>query len=118
MTASKDVTAWLGVQLIPIFLCIWQFQKSYPSAFSLKPIGDRHVGVAHGLQFHPEMTREMMDRWTTLGAEQLTLPGAQSPEEQMQQHSRYAIAMDNWLRGFLCLWQGVAKSNKRKNGEQ
>jgi GMP synthase (glutamine-hydrolysing) len=66
----------------------------------------RYGENAYGVQFHPEMTREMMERWTTEGAHMLTLPGAQSRDEHLYQHSLYAIAMENWLKGFLCHWLG------------
>jgi GMP synthase (glutamine-hydrolysing) len=66
----------------------------------------RYGENAYGVQFHPEMTREMMERWTTEGAHMLTLPGAQSRDEHFYQHSLYAIAMENWLKRFLCHWLG------------
>lgn len=62
--------------------------------------GDR----AYGLQFHPEITAAMIDRWTTAGAEQLQVPGAQSRDQQFQLHSQYADATQNWLAGFLTRW--------------
>lgn len=39
----------------------------------------RYGENAYGVEFHLEMTREMMDRWTTLRAEQLTLPKSPVP---------------------------------------
>lgn len=63
---------------------------------------------AYGVQFHPEMTARMLDKWTTLGAEQLTLPGAQSRDEQMQRHATYKRASEDWLKGFLGRWLGKA----------
>lgn len=62
--------------------------------------GDR----AYGLQFHPEITAAMIDRWTTAGAEQLQVPGAQSRDQQFQLYSQYADATQNWLAGFLTRW--------------
>jgi GMP synthase (glutamine-hydrolysing) len=66
----------------------------------------RYGKAAFGLQFHPEATGEIVDRWTTLGAHMLTLPGAQSREEQIGKHSLYAIALEDWLKNFLSLWLG------------
>jgi len=70
---------------------------------------------AYGVQFHPEMTAIMLDKWTTLGAEQLTLPGAQARDEQMQRHAIYERASEDWLKGFLGRWLGKAAC-KCENG--
>ena len=59
--------------------------------------GDR----AYGLQFHPEVTREMMERWTTMAAHRLVLPGAQPAEEQFACHPRFDPALDSWIGRFL-----------------
>jgi len=67
----------------------------------------RYGEAAYGLQFHPEMTTDMIDRWTTLGAEHLTCPGAQSRDEQMQKHALYEPAVEDWLKGFFALWLGI-----------
>lgn len=64
----------------------------------------RYGETAYGLQFHPEVTGEMMKKWTILGAEYLTLPGAQSRDEQMQKQPFYDPAAEAWLEGFLDLW--------------
>jgi GMP synthase (glutamine-hydrolysing) len=69
----------------------------------------RYGETAYGVQFHPEITKEMMGKWTTLGAQMLTLPGAQSREEQMQKYSLYGGESETWLEGFLCYWLNTAK---------
>ena len=66
----------------------------------------RYGESAYGVQFHPEMTRTIMERWTTEGAHLLTLPGVPSRDEQLYQHSLYALPMENWLKGFLGYWLG------------
>jgi GMP synthase (glutamine-hydrolysing) len=62
--------------------------------------GDR----AYGLQFHPEITRAMIDLWTTKAADQLHLPGAQPRHLQFQQHDLYSGAIATWLSEFLDQW--------------
>ncbi|MEL6260110.1 MAG: glutamine amidotransferase [Cyanobacteria bacterium J06626_6] len=62
--------------------------------------GDR----AYGLQFHPEMTAEMVDFWTTQGAELIGAPNTQSRCEQLASHQRYSAAVDRWLETFLNNW--------------
>ena len=59
---------------------------------------------AVGLQFHPEMTAELVNHWTTQGYEHLSKDGAQSRDEQVQHHVRYAPAVEVWLRSFLQDW--------------
>lgn len=66
----------------------------------------RYGKNAYGVQFHPEMTQPMMEKWIASGAHMLTMPGAQSWDEQIQNHAVYAAAMENWLAGFLCRWLG------------
>ncbi|MBD2577703.1 glutamine amidotransferase [Oscillatoria sp. FACHB-1406] len=62
--------------------------------------GDRN----YGLQFHPEITSSMLERWTQLGAAHLSRPGAQSPEEQKQKHALYSEEVRYWLPTFLNAW--------------
>lgn len=59
--------------------------------------GDR----AYGLQFHPEVTREMMERWTTYGAHMLDMPGAMCRDEQFASHPIHDPPLDVWTRRFL-----------------
>jgi GMP synthase (glutamine-hydrolysing) len=66
----------------------------------------RYGESAFGVQFHPEMSRKMLERWTTDGVHLLTLPGAQSRDEQFEKHSLYAGAMERWLDRFVSLWLG------------
>ena len=56
-----------------------------------------------GIEFHPEITREMIDRWCTSerGEPKLALPGAQSHIEQLARHARYARDARQWLDHFL-----------------
>jgi len=56
-----------------------------------------------GIEFHPEMTRAMIERWTgsQKGAAQLALPGAQPRERQLESFERFAPVTDRWLERFL-----------------
>lgn len=55
------------------------------------------------IEFHPEITRQMIERWCTSerGSAKLTLPGAQSMARQLQGFDRYASGSDAWLARFL-----------------
>jgi GMP synthase (glutamine-hydrolysing) len=59
---------------------------------------------AYGVQFHPEITREMIDIWVERAGDQLTLPGAQSHTEQTAAHDRHAETVREWLESFLPYW--------------
>lgn len=74
----------------------------------------RYGQSAYGVQFHPEITAEMMDRWTAVAADQLTLPGAQPRDEQLQQHQLYSSATAKWLDRFLERWLGAENSEATK----
>jgi len=62
--------------------------------------GDR----AYGLQFHPEVTDAILDRWTTQAADMLELPGAQPREEQFRHHARHHNQVRTWTNQFLDRW--------------
>lgn len=59
---------------------------------------------AYGLQFHPEMTAQMIDFWTEQGADLLGGPNTQSREQQLENHCRYRHRVDEWLETFLNNW--------------
>lgn len=56
-----------------------------------------------GIEFHPEMTLAMIERWSgsERGAAMLDLPGAQPRDAQLEGYTRYAPATDRWLARFL-----------------
>jgi GMP synthase (glutamine-hydrolysing) len=66
----------------------------------------RH-GAAYGVQFHPEMTKDMMEEWMSRAADQLSLPGAQSYKEQHQNHEQYGKTVAIWLEEFVQHWLGA-----------
>jgi GMP synthase (glutamine-hydrolysing) len=61
---------------------------------------NKHV---YGVEFHPEMTYEMIDRWSgsERGRRKIEVHGAQSREAQLANYRRYAGATDRWLDEFL-----------------
>lgn len=73
----------------------------------------RYGEKAYGLQFHPEMTRKMLEKWTSEGVHMLSLPGAQFRDQQLHQHSLYAPKMEHWLTGFLYHWLGQEAIDQR-----
>ena len=63
----------------------------------------RH-GNAYGIQFHPEVTLDMMHRWTATSAHRMVLPGAQARDAQLRGHRSHDAGVDRWIRNFLRVW--------------
>ena len=63
----------------------------------------RYGSFVHAIEFHPEMTLEMIDKWCTSerGSKKLTLPGAQAHDRQRDGYQRHADDSDAWLSSFL-----------------
>ena len=57
-----------------------------------------------GLQFHPEVTYQMMCRWTTRGAARLSQNGAPPRQEHLDGWFQYDGAVDIWIASFLRAW--------------
>lgn len=63
-----------------------------------------YEGHVVGLQFHPEVTYQMMCRWTTRGAERLNQNGGPPRQEHLDGWFQYDGAMDLWITNFLGAW--------------
>jgi GMP synthase (glutamine-hydrolysing) len=63
----------------------------------------RYDGCTYAIEFHPEMTREMVDSWCQSkgGSPKLALPGAQAREAHLDGYARFAAETDRWLGRFL-----------------
>lgn len=63
----------------------------------------RYDGSVYAIEFHPEMTREMVERWCQSdgGSPKLSMPGAQPREAHLEGYDRYAVETDRWLGRFL-----------------
>ncbi len=72
----------------------------------------RHGKNAYALQFHPEVTQQMMCHWTARGAERLKHPGAQPAEAHLEGWSRYDPAVCFWLDKFLDAWMGLTLADR------
>ena len=70
----------------------------------------RYDGNAYGLQFHPEVTAQMMQHWTRHAAHRLTLPGAQCRRTQLEHGKTYDLVATRWLERFLPRWLGQTLS--------
>jgi GMP synthase (glutamine-hydrolysing) len=66
--------------------------------------------TAYGLQFHPEVTYQMMCRWTTGGFDRLAMPGARPREHHFRDWHLYDANVGRWLDAFLGNWLTPALS--------
>ena len=69
--------------------------------------------TAFAIQFHPEVTTLMMNRWTVLAAHRLELPGAQARREHFEGRRLYDRGVAAWLNAFLDLWLGTDRRKDR-----
>ena len=74
----------------------------------------RYDGEAYGMQFHPEVTRLMMHRWSVTGAHRFTLAGAQNGAEQLSGQILHDAPVRQWLSAFLDLWLKPKASSSRE----
>ncbi len=59
---------------------------------------------AYGLQFHPEVTPQVFQRWIRDASHMLAEPGAHSGERQVKDAERFDGPLADWLAGFLDTW--------------
>jgi GMP synthase (glutamine-hydrolysing) len=59
---------------------------------------------AFGIQFHPEVTRLTMHRWTVLGAHRFSMPGAQNRDQHLAGQLIHDLAVKDWLGRFIERW--------------
>ncbi len=77
----------------------------------------RYGSKAYGIQFHPEVTPEIMQRWSVGGGHMLHLPGAQSREEQLAEFPKIDPFMDAWTDRFLArVMEDRVKEEAADNG--
>jgi GMP synthase (glutamine-hydrolysing) len=61
---------------------------------------------SYALQFHPDVTRAMMHRWTTRGHVRLAMPGARPLAAHFADREVYDYTARAWLGVFLERWIG------------
>lgn len=71
----------------------------------------RHGRNAYGVQFHPEVSPQVMQRWLSEAGPVGHRPGAHPDEQQIADAERFDDVMRAWLEDFLDAWLAVpAKS--------
>ncbi|MBT5194563.1 MAG: glutamine amidotransferase [Rhodospirillaceae bacterium] len=62
------------------------------------------IGNAYGVQFHPDVTNDMVMRWSTMAAHRMVLPGAQARDRQFSNLNAYGDQIEGWTRNFFVHW--------------
>lgn len=62
---------------------------------------------AYAIQFHPEISHALVNRWTTHAAHRLVLPGAAPRQAHMEGHLAHGAEQRQWLGAFLAKWTGL-----------
>lgn len=83
-----------GFELPSGATCLAQAERFETQAFS-------YSKAAYALQFHPEVTLAMVNRWTILGADRLDMPGAQDRTSHLRGHYAYSRSIRSWLDQML-----------------
>jgi len=61
-------------------------------------------GTAFGLQFHPEITHWVMNRWVTRSSYRCVMPGARPAQTHKANHMLHGPRQRAWLDQFLTSW--------------
>ncbi len=64
----------------------------------------RYGDAAFGVQFHPEISYELIGRWSGGNPMRLLLRGARPRSEQLDRHLVHAAGVHHWLDRFLSRW--------------
>jgi GMP synthase (glutamine-hydrolysing) len=67
----------------------------------------RYGEHAYGVQFHPDVTPEMLARWTRKPTHRMVLPGAQARDAQLAGLRTHNPHVEAWTRRFLARWIGA-----------
>jgi len=59
----------------------------------------------YGVQFHPEVTPQIIRSWIRESGEMLSEPGAHSMQRQIRDAERFDQPMADWLHEFLARWR-------------
>lgn len=68
----------------------------------------------YGLQFHPEVTRSIIERWTSDSSVGIHRPEAQPIHQQLEDNARHDSKVEAWTRAFLERWIGRPKTGHNK----
>lgn len=69
-------------------------------------------GSAFAIQFHPEVTQKMMNRWLVKAEHRLVLPGARPRHTHFEDRFVHDSDVDAWLDRFLDKWLACGQAQQ------
>jgi GMP synthase (glutamine-hydrolysing) len=105
-----------GRELFPARMHVYHWHRegfALPEGAELLATGDsfanqafRYGAAAYALQFHPEVTAAIVQRWVSMddSSEDLARPGAQAAALQLAGCERFDPALGSWTSRFLDHW--------------
>lgn len=109
-----------GRDFLPEPMTVYQWHREgfdLPAGATLLATGEIfenqafRIGRAYGVQYHPDVTRQMMETWTVAGAPRLSLPGAQPRALHLAQQPVHDAPMEHWTEDFLGRWLGLGSDD-------
>jgi GMP synthase (glutamine-hydrolysing) len=109
-----------GQRLFPAAMHVYHWHRegfALPTGAELLATGEcfvnqafRYGTASYGLQFHPEVTSEIMRHWVSHddSVEDLVRPGAQSAELQLAGGEQHDPTLGSWTSRFLDHWLEVS----------
>jgi len=101
--AARDISTWPG------FVYQW-----HTEGFEIPDGATRLAGsalfpnqamiygpAAAGVQFHPEITYALVNRWTFSRPDRLATKGARPRQEHFENHFRHALHVERWIAAFV-----------------
>ncbi|MFO0995389.1 MAG: glutamine amidotransferase [Alphaproteobacteria bacterium] len=113
-TTIRPTSAWRGTLDAPTVFYQWHKEGfELPRAGTLLAEGDMFPnqafkvdGNVYGLQFHPEVTRPIVERWLNEPGQGMKRPEAQPRDRQLDANLVYDPAVERWTQSFLLSWIG------------
>ncbi len=78
----------------------------------------RYGPAAAAVQFHPEITYALINRWTSARPDRLGLPGARSRREHFEGYFTHHGEVGRWLDTFLPRWLAGALAPEGARGDK
>ena len=116
----KPTRAWQPQFERPMYFYEWHKEGfELPAGATLLAEGDMYPNQAfrygknvYAIQFHPEVTREILMRWTKTPSGGLLRPEAQPRDQQIETDRIHAPMVEEWTRQFLEDWLGSTDTSR------